>query len=160
MEQTKSLYPHEFPWPFHFYSSVFTMGEFDFLNFLLGVYQLEGYFKFSLSENSDVAGASWILCSCWCKSLGGFTGTHSLFIPFSLPFFTLIIILKLVSIMQGMIAGHAYYFLAFVYPRMTDRRPLKTPSFLKALFADEPVVVARPEDVRFAHAPFDEIHQD
>lgn len=59
-----------------------------------------------------------------------------------------------------MIAGHAYYFLAFVYPRMTDRRPLKTPSFLKALFADEPVVIARPEDVRFAHAPFDEIHQD
>lgn len=59
-----------------------------------------------------------------------------------------------------MIAGHAYYFLSEVYPRMTNRRPLKTPGFLKALFADEPVVVARPENVRFAAAPFDEIHQD
>lgn len=59
-----------------------------------------------------------------------------------------------------MIAGHAYYFLSEVYPRMTNRRLLKTPAFLKALFADEPVVVARPENVRFAAAPFDEIHQD
>jgi Derlin-2/3 len=45
---------------------------------------------------------------------------------------------------QGMIAGHVYYFLEDVYPRMTGRRPLKTPSFIKALFADDNVVVARP----------------
>lgn len=43
-----------------------------------------------------------------------------------------------------MIAGHVYYFLEDVYPRMTGRRPLKTPSFIKALFADDNVVVARP----------------
>lgn len=78
----------------------------------------------------------------------------------SLLIFILHIILSLSETLQGMIAGHAYYFLAEVYPRMTNRRPLKTPSFLKALFADEPVVVARPEDVRFAAAPFDQIHQD
>jgi len=42
-----------------------------------------------------------------------------------------------------MIAGHVYYFLEDVYPRMTGRRPLKTPSFIKALFADDNVVVAR-----------------
>lgn len=54
---------------------------------------------------------------------------------------------------QGMLAGHAYYFLEEVYPKMTDRRPLKTPWFLKALFADDPVVVAQVADVRFAAPP-------
>ena len=34
-------------------------------------------------------------------------------------------------------AGHIYYFLEDVYPRMTGRRPLKTPGFLKALFPQE-----------------------
>ena len=37
-------------------------------------------------------------------------------------------------------AGHAYYFLEDVYPRMTGRRPLKTPAAVKALFpVDEPI---------------------
>eukprot|EP00878_Enallax_costatus_P024128 GHUV01025722.1.p1 GENE.GHUV01025722.1~~GHUV01025722.1.p1 ORF type:complete len:197 (+),score=76.16 GHUV01025722.1:592-1182(+) len=40
----------------------------------------------------------------------------------------------------GMVAGHAYYFLEDVYPRMTGRRPLKTPSFITAMFpVDEPI---------------------
>ena len=52
-----------------------------------------------------------------------------------------------------MIAGHAYYFLEDVYPRMTGRRPLKTPSFIRSLFADEPVVFARPGNVEFAPPP-------
>ncbi|MBA0731248.1 hypothetical protein Goshw_025215 [Gossypium schwendimanii] len=60
----------------------------------------------------------------------------------------------------GMIAGHAYYFLEDVYPRMTGRRPLKTPSLIKALFADEDVVVAQPENVRFAPPPAEELHRD
>ncbi|CAI0468256.1 unnamed protein product [Linum tenue] len=47
-----------------------------------------------------------------------------------------------------------------VYPRMTGRRPLRTPSFIKALFADDPVVVARPANVRFAQPPAPELHQD
>ncbi|KAJ0917207.1 putative derlin [Helianthus annuus] len=59
----------------------------------------------------------------------------------------------------GIIAGHAYYFLEDVYPKITGRRPLKTPSFIKALFADEPVVVARPAEVRFAAPAVDEIGQ-
>ena len=58
-----------------------------------------------------------------------------------------------------MIAGHAYYFLEDVYPRMTGRRPLKTPSFIRSLFADEPVVVARPAHVRFAPPPEEEAQQ-
>ncbi|PKA65960.1 Derlin-2.2 [Apostasia shenzhenica] len=58
-----------------------------------------------------------------------------------------------------MVAGHAYYFLEDVYPRMTDRRPLKTPAFIKALFADDNVVV-RPAHVRFAAPPVQEPHQD
>lgn len=59
-----------------------------------------------------------------------------------------------------MIAGHAYYFLEDVYPQMTGRRPLKTPSLIKALFADEDVVVAQPENVRFAPPPAEELHRD
>ena len=59
-----------------------------------------------------------------------------------------------------MIAGHAYYFLEDVYPRMTGRRPLKTPSFIKALFADETVVVERPANVRFAAPPAEAVHRE
>lgn len=45
----------------------------------------------------------------------------------------------------GMAAGHVYYFLEDVYPRMTGRRPLKTPGFVKALFPqDEPIVAPIP----------------
>lgn len=55
-----------------------------------------------------------------------------------------------------MIAGHAYYFLEDVYPKMTGRRPLKTPSFIRSLFADDPVVAARPANVRFAAPPVEE----
>lgn len=33
-------------------------------------------------------------------------------------------------------AGHCYYFLEDVYPRMTGRRPLKTPGAIKALFPE------------------------
>lgn len=58
-----------------------------------------------------------------------------------------------------MIAGHAYFFLEDVYPRMTGRRPLKTPSFIRALFAHENVVVAQPGNARFA-PPAQDVHQD
>lgn len=75
---------------------------------------------------------------------------------FAFPFGTFIF---LVLFFQGMIAGHAYYFLEDVYPRMTGRRPLRTPSFIKALFADEPVVVARPGNVRFAAPAADDVLQ-
>ncbi|KVH96907.1 Derlin [Cynara cardunculus var. scolymus] len=77
-----------------------------------------------------------LLCSCWCKCLGRST-CKSL----------------------GMVAGHAYYFLEDVYPRMSGRRPLKTPSFIKSLFGTEPVVVARPGDVIFAAPPMDEMRR-
>lgn len=37
-------------------------------------------------------------------------------------------------------SGHAYYFLEDVYPRMTGRRPLKTPGIIKAMFpVDDPI---------------------
>ncbi|WZZ14346.1 hypothetical protein YC2023_107435 [Brassica napus] len=91
--------------------------------------------------------------------LGLFTFTAA-YLPWVLLGFSVLVGASPWVDLLGMIAGHAYYFLSEVYPRMTNRRPLKTPAFLKALFADEPVVVARPENVRFAAAPFDEIHQD
>ncbi|KAJ0264916.1 Derlin-2.2 [Hirschfeldia incana] len=91
--------------------------------------------------------------------LGLFTFTAA-YLPWVLLGFSVLVGASPWADLLGMVAGHAYYFLSEVYPRMTNRRPLKTPSFLKALFADEPVVVARPENVRFAAAPFDGIHQD
>lgn len=43
----------------------------------------------------------------------------------------------------GMVAGHAYYFLEDVYPRMTGRRLLKTPAIVRALFPAEAAIQAR-----------------
>eukprot|EP00884_Botryococcus_braunii_P003480 jgi/Botrbrau1/13132/Bobra.0187s0087.1 len=37
----------------------------------------------------------------------------------------------------GICAGHCYYFFEDVYPRLTGRRVLKTPEFLKSLLSDE-----------------------
>uniref|UniRef100_A0A7N0RF29 Derlin n=1 Tax=Kalanchoe fedtschenkoi TaxID=63787 RepID=A0A7N0RF29_KALFE len=60
----------------------------------------------------------------------------------------------------GIVAGHAYYFLEDIYPRMTGRRPLKTPAFIKAWFADDEFM--RPAThVRLAPpAPQDELIRD
>ena len=66
------------------------------------------------------------------------------------------VIYREVSLAQGMIAGHAYYFLEDVYPRMTGRRPLRTPAIIRSLFADEPVVAVRPAAVRFAAPAMEE----
>lgn len=43
----------------------------------------------------------------------------------------------------GMVAGHAYYFLEDVYPRMTGRRLLKTPAAVRALFPADGVQAPR-----------------
>lgn len=43
----------------------------------------------------------------------------------------------------GMVAGHAYYFLEDVYPRMTNRRLLRTPAIVRALFPAEGVQAPR-----------------
>lgn len=80
----------------------------------------------------------------------------SLFPPFWIGHFIYTYLLTAKPcLFQGMIAGHVYYFLEDVYPRMTGRRPLKTPSFIKALFADDNVVVAaRPPNAGVAAARF------
>ena len=43
----------------------------------------------------------------------------------------------------GMVAGHAYYFLEDVYPRMTGRRLLKTPAIVRALFPAQAIQAPR-----------------
>lgn len=75
--------------------------------------------------------------------LGLFTFTAA-YLPWVLLGFSILVGSSTWVDLLGMIAGHVYYFLEDVYPRMTGRRPLKTPSFIKALFADDNVVVARP----------------
>lgn len=64
------------------------------------------------------------------------------YLPWVLLAFSLVLGSSPVVDLMGMAAGHVYYFLEDVYPRMTGRRPLKTPSFVKALFpADDPITV-------------------
>ncbi|KAK4284398.1 hypothetical protein QN277_001237 [Acacia crassicarpa] len=91
--------------------------------------------------------------------LGLFTFTAA-YLPWVLLGFSVLVGASPWVDLLGMIAGHAYYFLEDVYPRMTGRRPLRTPSFIKALFADEPIVVARPENVRFAPPQAEAPHRD
>lgn len=43
-------------------------------------------------------------------------------------------------------AGHLYYFLEDVYPRMSGRRVLKTPALLRALFHDEAELIHPMQD--------------
>ncbi|KAI4312006.1 hypothetical protein MLD38_036865 [Melastoma candidum] len=91
--------------------------------------------------------------------LGLFTFTAS-YLPWVLLGFSVLVGASAWVDLLGMIAGHAYYFLEDVYPRMTGRRPLRTPSFIRALFADEAVVFVRPENARFAAPPVEDLHQD
>ncbi|CAN6458094.1 unnamed protein product [Victoria cruziana] len=90
--------------------------------------------------------------------LGLFTFTAA-YLPWVLLGFSILVGSSPWIDLLGMAAGHAYYFLEDVYPRMTGRRPLRTPSVIKSLFSDENVVVARAANVRFA-APAPENHED
>ncbi|KAL3149109.1 hypothetical protein ABBQ32_001949 [Trebouxia sp. C0010 RCD-2024] len=66
--------------------------------------------------------------------LGIFTFTAP-YLPWVLLAFSVVLHSSPVVDLMGMLAGHAYYFLEDVYPRMAHgRRPLKTPGFIKALF--------------------------
>ncbi|KAG2395727.1 Derlin-2.2 protein [Vigna angularis] len=126
-------------------------------------YLSESFAKIIFLSNS----LTFMMVYVWSKQnpfihmsfLGLFTFTAA-YLPWVLLGFSVLVGASAWVDLLGMIAGHAYYFLEDVYPRMTGRRPLKTPSFIKALFADDPVVVARPANVRFAPPPADELHQD
>lgn len=65
------------------------------------------------------------------------------YLPWVLLAFSLILGNSPVVDLMGIAAGHVYYFLEDVYPRMTNRRPLKTPGFIKALFPTDDVVTIR-----------------
>ncbi|GAX83467.1 hypothetical protein CEUSTIGMA_g10892.t1 [Chlamydomonas eustigma] len=67
------------------------------------------------------------------------------YLPWVLLAFSLMLGSSPVVDLMGIAAGHLYYFFEDVYPRMTGRRPLKTPGFVRALFpADEPIVMPPP----------------
>jgi Derlin-2/3 len=53
----------------------------------------------------------------------------------------------------GMVAGHAYYFLEDVYPRMTGRRLLKTPAIVRALFPADVIQTPRMAPMQAAAVP-------
>ncbi|KAL6534997.1 hypothetical protein OROHE_013051 [Orobanche hederae] len=89
-------------------------------------------------------------------SFSGLFTFNAAYLPWVLLGFSVLIGASAWVDLQGMIAGHAYYFLEDVYPRMTGRRPLRTPALIRSLFADEPVVAARPTNIRFAAPPVDD----
>ncbi|XWS19434.1 hypothetical protein CRYUN_Cryun31cG0015500 [Craigia yunnanensis] len=126
-------------------------------------YLSESFAKIIFLSNS----LTFMMVYVWSKQnpfihmsfLGLFTFTAA-YLPWVLLGFSVLVGASAWVDLLGMIAGHAYYFLEDVYPRMTGRQPLKTPSFIKALFADEDVVVARPANVRYAPPPAEELHRD
>eukprot|EP01026_Neomeris_dumetosa_P022783 TRINITY_DN1963_c0_g1_i3.p1 TRINITY_DN1963_c0_g1~~TRINITY_DN1963_c0_g1_i3.p1 ORF type:complete len:272 (-),score=25.18 TRINITY_DN1963_c0_g1_i3:280-1095(-) len=71
--------------------------------------------------------------------LGLFTFTAP-YLPWVLMAFSLLLGGSVVQDMVGLVAGHIYYFLEDIYPRMSGRRLLKTPGIVKALFPrDDPI---------------------
>lgn len=76
--------------------------------------------------------------------LGIFTFTAP-YLPWVLLAFSVVLRSSPVVDLMGMLAGHAYYFLEDVYPRMAHgRRPLRTPGLLKALFPADQIQSSRP----------------
>ncbi|PNW72634.1 hypothetical protein CHLRE_15g636400v5 [Chlamydomonas reinhardtii] len=74
------------------------------------------------------------------------------YLPWVLLAFSLMLGSSPVVDLMGMAAGHVYYFLEDVYPRISGRRPLKTPALLRMMFPAEdavgvvaPAVVPPPE---------------
>jgi len=63
------------------------------------------------------------------------------YLPWVLLGFSLMLGSSPVVDLLGMAAGHAYFYLEDVYPRLTGRRLLKTPGLLKAIFPEDDVVV-------------------
>ncbi|KAF8391524.1 hypothetical protein HHK36_023829 [Tetracentron sinense] len=126
-------------------------------------YVSESFAKILFLSNS----LTFMMVYVWSKQnpfihmsfLGLFTFTAA-YLPWVLLGFSVLVGASAWVDLLGMIAGHAYYFLEDVYPRMTSRRPLRTPAFIKSLFADEAVIVAQPANVRFAPPPAEEVHQD
>ncbi|EFN59175.1 hypothetical protein CHLNCDRAFT_19312 [Chlorella variabilis] len=74
--------------------------------------------------------------------LGIFTFTAP-YLPWVLLAFSVMLGSSPVVDLLGMVAGHAYYFLEDVYPRMTGRRLLKTPAVVRALFPAEGIQAPR-----------------
>eukprot|EP00898_Chlorokybus_atmophyticus_P000551 jgi/Chlat1/1497/Chrsp12S02029 len=64
------------------------------------------------------------------------------YLPWVLLAFSVMLGSSPVVDLLGIAAGHAYYFLEDVYPRMTGRRLLRTPGIIKAVFPAEEMSVA------------------
>ncbi|CBI32987.3 unnamed protein product, partial [Vitis vinifera] len=129
-------------------------------------YVSESFAKIIFLSNS----LTFMMVYVWSKQnpfihmsfLGLFTFTAA-YLPWVLLGFSVLVGASAWVDLLGMIAGHAYYFLEDVYPRMTGRRPLRTPQFIKAMFADEAIVVPRNPNIpnmRFAPPLAEGAHQD
>jgi Derlin-2/3 len=67
------------------------------------------------------------------------------YLPWVLLAFSLMLGSSPVVDLMGMAAGHVYYYLEDVYPRITGRRPLRTPLMIKALFPTDEAIPPIPE---------------
>ncbi|KAI3433463.1 hypothetical protein D9Q98_003276 [Chlorella vulgaris] len=84
--------------------------------------------------------------------LGIFTFTAP-YLPWVLLAFSFMLGSSPVVDLLGMVAGHAYYFLEDVYPRMTGRRLLKTPAIVRALFPADVIQTPRMAPMQAAAVP-------
>eukprot|EP00951_Prasinocladus_malaysianus_P013907 scaffold105803_cov37-Prasinocladus_malaysianus.AAC.1 len=75
-------------------------------------------------------------------SLMGIFNFTAPYLPWVLLAFSVVLGSSPVVDLLGMVAGHVYYFLEDVYPRMSNRRLLKTPSILQALFPQQQIQAA------------------
>ncbi|KAL6585762.1 hypothetical protein OROMI_002406 [Orobanche minor] len=126
------------------------------LGLLFHMFFLARYCKL-LEENSFCGVYVWSKQNPYIHMnfLGLFTFTTA-YLPWVLLGFSILVGENAWVDLLGMIAGQSYYFLEEVYPRMTGRRPLRTLDIIRSLFADEPVVAARPANIRFAAPPVDD----
>lgn len=71
------------------------------------------------------------------------------YLPWVLLFFSMLLGASPVMDLLGVAAGHIYYFLEFVYPRMRGIRLLQTPRMITFLFETETAVepMINPQDV-------------
>ena len=66
------------------------------------------------------------------------------YLPWVLMAFSVLLGASPVIDLLGLAAGHTYYYLEDVYPRISGRRLLKTPGIVKALFPQPPIMRTAP----------------
>lgn len=85
--------------------------------------------------------------------LYGMITIKSFYLPFAFLAISLLMDQGIMSDIMGIVAGHIYYYLHDIYPRISARQILKTPAFLKQWLADAGLRGSAPTPAEAAGAP-------